>query len=83
MTYTIYIDDDKLVNISSTKEYATQLMEFYATLICNNYNKSCCTINKNIYKKDINETTIHIIIEYNMLFKTYVKVKHKIYVTEI
>ena len=78
MTYTIYIDDAKITNVS-TREYAIQLIDFYANLICNNYNQSCCNINKTIYKKYINETTIHIITEYNMLFKTYLKVKRKIY----
>ena len=53
MTYTIYIDDAKTTHVS-TREYAIQLIDFYANLI---YNKSCC----------------------NILFKTYVEVKHKIY----
>ena len=49
MTYTIYIDDAKITNVS-TREYAIQLIDFYANLICNNYNQSCCNINKTIYK---------------------------------
>ena len=75
MTYTIYINDNKTAEISN-RNYAIQLLDFYASLICNNYNNM---LFRNIYKKYINETTIHIIIEYNMLFKKYIFVKHKLY----